>query len=51
VVDQPVAAYDMTGKFAADLPGSGKGRGAERIIYSKTDDEIIIHDIRDYHVK
>jgi RHS repeat-associated protein len=42
---------DMAGKSAADLPGSGKGRGAERVIYSKTENQVTIHDITDYHKK
>ncbi|EOA8243421.1 RHS repeat domain-containing protein [Escherichia coli] len=42
---------DLKGKSAADLPGSGKGRGGDRVLYSETENEIIIHDIVDYHKK
>jgi hypothetical protein len=42
---------DLAGKKAVDLPGSGKGRGRVRIIFSETDDRITIHDIVDYHKK
>jgi RHS repeat-associated protein len=40
---------DLKGRFAADLPGSGKGRGAVRVIYSIENDRVIIHSIEDYH--
>ena len=42
---------DLAGKSAADLGGSGKGRGAERVIFSEKENEVIIHDIVDYHKK
>uniref|UniRef100_UPI0015D71C38 hypothetical protein n=1 Tax=Escherichia fergusonii TaxID=564 RepID=UPI0015D71C38 len=41
----------LKGKSAADLPGSSKGRGGDRVLYSETENEIIIHDIVDYHKK
>jgi RHS repeat-associated protein len=40
---------DLKGKSAIDLGGSGKGRGAERVIFSTNENEVIIHDIVDYH--
>jgi hypothetical protein len=40
---------DLAGWSAADLPGSGKGRGAQRIIYKVEEDQIIIREIQDYH--
>jgi hypothetical protein len=40
---------DLAGKSAIDLGGSGKGRGAERVIFSAAENEVIIHDIVDYH--
>lgn len=43
--------HDLKGKFAADVPGSGKGRGKLRLILEDTPDGIIIHDIIDYHKK
>jgi hypothetical protein len=33
------------------VSGCGKGRGAERVIFSTNKDEVIIHDIIDYHKK
>ncbi|MBA8501823.1 hypothetical protein HVW15_12565 [Escherichia fergusonii] len=42
---------DLKGKSAADLPEIGKGRGGDRVLYSETENEIIIHDIVDYHKK
>lgn len=32
-----------------NLDGSGKGRGAERVIFSVKDGVVAIHDIVDYH--
>jgi hypothetical protein len=40
---------DLSGKSAIDLGGSGRGRGAERVIFSTKENEIVIHDIVDYH--
>lgn len=40
---------ELTGKSAADLPGSGRGRGALRVLFEESDDTVIIHDILDYH--
>ncbi len=40
---------DLAGKSAIDLGGSGKGRGAERVIFSTDNDVVTIHDIVDYH--
>jgi RHS repeat-associated protein len=40
---------DLAGKSAADLPGSGRGRGADRVIFSSDKDTVTIHDIDDYH--
>lgn len=40
---------DLKGKSAIDLGGSGKGRGAERVIFSTNGNEVIIHDILCYH--
>jgi hypothetical protein len=43
---------DLKGKKAIDLPGSGKGRGAVRVVFSEpTPGTIVIHDIVDYHTK
>jgi hypothetical protein len=39
----------LAGKKAVDLPGSGKGRGKLRIIYSETENGIVVHDIDNYH--
>ncbi len=40
---------DRKGQFAADLPGSGGGRGRMRIVYTITDDTINVIEIVDYH--
>ncbi|HEY0097929.1 MAG TPA: polymorphic toxin-type HINT domain-containing protein [Pyrinomonadaceae bacterium] len=40
---------EYAGMMAADLTGSGKGRGAMRVIFSRNDNEVIIHKIVDYH--
>lgn len=40
---------DLKGMKAVDLPGSGKGRGAERVVYKETPDTVEIEDITDYH--
>ena len=42
---------DLQGKSAADLPGSGRGRGAQRVIFDESSNEVVIHDIVDYHRK
>jgi RHS repeat-associated protein len=43
---------DLAGKKAVDLPGSGKGRGVMRVVYSEeTPGFIVIHDVVDYHNK
>jgi len=38
---------ELKGKKAADIRGGGRGR--DRVVYSETADEVIIHDIIDYH--
>ncbi|MNV91124.1 hypothetical protein D3C71_1855830 [compost metagenome] len=40
---------DLADKYAIDLGGSGKGRGAERVISSVKDGAVTIHVIVDYH--
>jgi hypothetical protein len=40
------AVYALTGRKAV---ASGKGRGAERVIFGTTENEVIIHDIVGYH--
>jgi Pretoxin HINT domain len=40
---------DLKGKMAVDLPGSGAGRGSQRVIFSESPIGIIIHNIVDYH--
>jgi RHS repeat-associated protein len=40
---------DLKGWFAADVPGSGAGRGATRVIFRQDGDQIIIKDIVNYH--
>ena len=40
---------NLKGKFAADLPGTGRGRGATRVIFEQSNEQVIIHDIENYH--
>jgi hypothetical protein len=40
---------DLKGWNAVDLPGSGKGRGAQRVIYKVDADRVVIKEITDYH--
>lgn len=40
---------DLAAKSAIDLGGSGKGRDAERVIFSVKDGVVAIHEIVDYH--
>jgi RHS repeat-associated protein len=47
--NQHALTGDMKGWYAADLPGSGAGRGATRVIYKVEDNQIIIRDIINYH--
>jgi RHS repeat-associated protein len=47
--NQHVLTGDLKGFNAIDVKGSGKGRGALRIIFNSTEDEIFIHSIQDYH--
>ena len=47
--NQHALTGDLRGFSAIDVAGSGKGRGALRIVYAKTDTEILIHSIQDYH--
>ena len=47
--NQHALTGDLKGKFAVDVPGSGRGRGALRIVYEDTLDGIVLHFITDYH--
>lgn len=47
--NQHVLTGDLQGFWAADVRGSGRGRGSLRIVYSKSDSQLIIHSIEDYH--
>jgi hypothetical protein len=49
--NQHALSGDLKGKSAVDLAASGKGRGGDRVIYSETNNEVIIHNIVDYHKK
>ncbi len=40
---------DLKGWSAVDLPGSGKGRGAVRVIYKIENEQVIIKEFKDYH--
>jgi hypothetical protein len=42
---------EYQGMFAADLAGSGAGRGKWRVVYAIDDGQIIIKDVVDYHTK
>jgi len=43
------SGQNLTGFKGIDLKGSGSGRGAYRIIYQETEEEIFIYDIQNYH--
>ncbi|WP_436488155.1 DUF6443 domain-containing protein [Chitinophaga sp. ARDCPP14] len=47
--NQHVLTGNLKGFNAIDVKGSGKGRGALRIVFQSTEDEIFIHSIQDYH--
>lgn len=47
--NQHALTREYAGMWAADLPGSGSGRGAQRVIYAIVDDQVVVHDITDYH--
>ena len=45
----PALTGGYKGKWAVDVPGSDKGRGAYRIIYEDTPNGIVLKEIIDYH--
>lgn len=47
--NQHVLTKERAGWKAIDLKGSGKGRGGVRVVYEETPNQIIIHEIVDYH--
>jgi hypothetical protein len=47
--NQHALTGDRAGQWAADLVGSGGGRGRQRVIFEMTDDHIRVLDIVDYH--
>lgn len=42
---------ELAGQKGVDFPGSGRGRGATRVVYTETEERIVVHDILDYHKK
>lgn len=40
---------ERAGQLAADIPGTGRGRGGLRLIFEDTDIGIILKEIIDYH--